>query len=588
MNISHTQTLRFTHIAPPFNWPERLAWLLCAHAVVQVLLLHTLCLFDWTPLVFIGLALQPISSVGVILILLACAKRNQICWAWVFYTVAAISQIYGNYLQLNAMLQGQSFITYSTELIYTVAYVLTIFGTTLYLAPKSWWHGSVLRIFLDGAAVSAAALVILQSVLPLIVTPWSDSVNQAVYWLALDIGILFIFFVLGVRGRAKGEIPIGILFLSLICLIMANTILVLFSSRFAYSVFAVGPLYTLHRSLLALTISRRTISGEPEPAQPQQFMHNGEWLLWTTIPRFITLVAIAVNLVVHSHMLHTLLHLVVINTFREALAAYEQRREFRNLRASEAEAQRMAEQTERFIAEISHDVAVPYSMVQLAMDQMRLLTNHGTARSLVDLVHDQLAYLGQLIEQMRVYREARTVPLALATTDLGPLCSSVVDSMQPQAANRNIALSIVAPAHLKHIYTRVDALAIRRALNNLLMNALNATDNNGSIEVAIDVPSSSTVCISVRDTGCGIAPEHQERIFSPLFRLRPGGTGLGLPIVKALIEAMDGSISLTSAEGSGSTFLIQLPLISAEQYQRLRAQRWPSAEEVLISNGSLT
>jgi two-component system sensor histidine kinase FlrB len=103
--------------------------------------------------------------------------------------------------------------------------------------------------------------------------------------------------------------------------------------------------------------------------------------------------------------------------------------------------------------------------------------------------------------------------------------------------------------------------ALSGALLNLLDNALQACDSGGSVALEVEVRGGeATVC--VRDDGCGIAPEVQERLFEPFFTTRPEGTGLGLAIVRSVVEAHGGAVRVESAAGLGSTFTVRLPLFA--------------------------
>ncbi len=110
-----------------------------------------------------------------------------------------------------------------------------------------------------------------------------------------------------------------------------------------------------------------------------------------------------------------------------------------------------------------------------------------------------------------------------------------------------------------------DPLVVRVVLENLVSNAIAYTPLKGTITVKAEA-SDQSIEISVRDTGCGIPLKDQERIFTKLFRaenvrtLEPDGNGLGLHIVKGLIDACHGSISFSSQEGKGTEFVVSIPL----------------------------
>jgi two-component system sensor histidine kinase SenX3 len=110
-----------------------------------------------------------------------------------------------------------------------------------------------------------------------------------------------------------------------------------------------------------------------------------------------------------------------------------------------------------------------------------------------------------------------------------------------------------------------DGLALRRALRNLVENAVKYTPAGGKVELSL-VREDGCAALSVRDTGIGIAPADAERIFAPFVRLDAarsrdtGGTGLGLAIVRSIAAAHGGTLTLDSRPGVGSRFTLLLPL----------------------------
>lgn len=109
-----------------------------------------------------------------------------------------------------------------------------------------------------------------------------------------------------------------------------------------------------------------------------------------------------------------------------------------------------------------------------------------------------------------------------------------------------------------------DDAKLRQAIINLLKNAAESTDTGTPIELRIIVDEQN-LYISVKDQGCGIKQEHLAHIFEPFHTTKSYGTGLGLPIVKKIIECHNGTISIDSEEGAGTTFLIRLPLLQTQQ-----------------------
>ena len=109
-----------------------------------------------------------------------------------------------------------------------------------------------------------------------------------------------------------------------------------------------------------------------------------------------------------------------------------------------------------------------------------------------------------------------------------------------------------------------DDVKLRQAIVNLLKNAAESSDAGTPIELLITADEQN-LFISVKDQGCGISKEFLAHIFEPFHTTKSYGTGLGLPIVKKIVESHNGTISIDSEEGAGTTFLIRLPLFPTQQ-----------------------
>jgi PAS domain S-box-containing protein len=141
--------------------------------------------------------------------------------------------------------------------------------------------------------------------------------------------------------------------------------------------------------------------------------------------------------------------------------------------------------------------------------------------------------------------------------DVQETVTAVARLVEPTARARSVHVDVAAPA--PRVRVRADEAELQQALINLLLNAIQACAAGGRVEVAV-VDKDARVRIQVSDDGCGIAPEHQQRIFEPFFSLRSGGTGLGLFLSLNFVRAWGGDILVQSVIGGGSTFTIDLPV----------------------------
>ena len=143
----------------------------------------------------------------------------------------------------------------------------------------------------------------------------------------------------------------------------------------------------------------------------------------------------------------------------------------------------------------------------------------------------------------------------LQRTDLNGLAGELLDFLAPQAERARLRLRRDFDPALPPV--EVDPNLFRQALLNLLVNAQQVLRPGGEITVRTSA-NGQDVRLSVSDDGPGIPPEHRDRIFDLYFSTRPGGTGLGLPMVRKIVEEHRGSVEVRSEPGKGSTFTICL------------------------------
>jgi signal transduction histidine kinase/CheY-like chemotaxis protein len=175
---------------------------------------------------------------------------------------------------------------------------------------------------------------------------------------------------------------------------------------------------------------------------------------------------------------------------------------------------------------------------------------HGAGLHLLELIND-------ILDLSRV--EAGRLELRHEEIDVALLLAETLGTVRPLAEAKGLALEAELPPLLM---AEVDAARLRQVAYNLLSNAIKFTPVEGRVRVTLDVDQ-DTLCLSVSDTGPGIAAEDQQRIFAAFEQLAPDsaqGTGLGLALTQRLVEAHGGRIELTSLVGEGSRFDVRIPL----------------------------
>ena len=163
-------------------------------------------------------------------------------------------------------------------------------------------------------------------------------------------------------------------------------------------------------------------------------------------------------------------------------------------------------------------------------------------------------------------REVGLIALERTECDMTEVIKDQVDFHQPKAQAKGIQLKLEPFPDLPPVLANKQNM--EEVLSNLIANAINYTPGKGKITVAAH-PEKHHLCISVSDTGLGIAEEDLDRIFDRFYRVKNDktryiiGTGLGLPIVKSIVEAHDGIIWVESKLDLGSTFYVSIPFATS-------------------------
>jgi signal transduction histidine kinase len=228
-----------------------------------------------------------------------------------------------------------------------------------------------------------------------------------------------------------------------------------------------------------------------------------------------------------------------------------------------AELQRGETLRSNLMADVSHELRTPLTVLE---GNLRAALDHvyGLDEAEIANLYGQTRHLIRLVKDLRelALAEGHELPLERQLTDLNALAVETLQAMEPLAAERGVALTNHAET-LPQI--NADPIRLRQVLFNLLANALRHTPTGG--EVSIEGGSTAEeVCLAVRDTGEGLAPEQLAAVFDRFYRVDKsrsrdsGGTGLGLAIVKAIVEAHGGRVTAESVgPGRGSKFSIILP-----------------------------
>jgi NtrC-family two-component system sensor histidine kinase KinB len=220
-----------------------------------------------------------------------------------------------------------------------------------------------------------------------------------------------------------------------------------------------------------------------------------------------------------------------------------------------------------FISTASHELRGPLTSVAMSVTLLRESVGERLGdkeRGLLSAAEEELQRLRALVNDLLDLSRLESGRLTLAQVALSPtaIVERAVELLRGQADRAGIELRMVLPATLPDV--RVDAARITWVLTNLLGNAIRYAGDGGHVDVAATL-AGRHVHVSVKDTGPGIPPEDQGRVFERFVRVGPtgdaGGTGLGLAICKEIVRAHGGTIWVESAPGRGSTFTFTLPSV---------------------------
>jgi PAS domain S-box-containing protein len=219
----------------------------------------------------------------------------------------------------------------------------------------------------------------------------------------------------------------------------------------------------------------------------------------------------------------------------------------------------------RLAAGVSHEIRNPLGAIFLHVDLLEEELQQPSSESPAQIaqalseIRTQMARLDELVQDYLSL--VRVSNIELQPHDLGSSIQAWSAEIEAQAAARSITFQLEGAENLGRVVLHAGTL--RRAVLNLLQNALDAMPNGGTLSIACQ-STATQVQLRVQDTGSGIPAERLGRIFEPLYTTKPEGTGLGLYIVQEIIAAHGGQITVQSVEHQGTTFIITLPRAPAE------------------------
>ncbi|HEX8917618.1 MAG TPA: ATP-binding protein [Chloroflexota bacterium] len=254
------------------------------------------------------------------------------------------------------------------------------------------------------------------------------------------------------------------------------------------------------------------------------------------------------------------LELKLRETMRDAESRAARERE----RAVEAE--RLQREKDEILAAIAHELRTPITTVKGNLDMVTRSLNKGSTKPVGEYIRhareaiDRLSRLSaDLVEASR----GDLPPLAVKRLDLTVVLDQAVRWVLPAASAKGIKVQV--PSGSEPLWAMGDADGLLTVFGNLLSNAVRYTNAGGTVSVLSDTHG-DTLSITIQDTGIGMSPDTQARIFDKFFRapeariMEAKGLGLGLSLVQHMVQAHGGRIEVQSAIAQGSKFTVVLPL----------------------------
>jgi signal transduction histidine kinase len=268
-----------------------------------------------------------------------------------------------------------------------------------------------------------------------------------------------------------------------------------------------------------------------------------------------------------EHLLQTLAGQIATSLERIRLLSEAQQRadELANTVRQQKELARLRDE---FIQNVSHEFRTPLSIVSgyiEILDSGEFGPLPEPYKQPVDIIAKRVRLLSKLVENLTSLLDVAANKGDFTILRLADVINPMFANLRTRALAERVELTLDIGSNLPNI--QGEETMLRKALDNLVDNAIKFTPPDGRVSILLR-SDGRFVLIEITDTGVGIPPEEQERIFDQFYQIdgsttrRYGGTGLGLALVKEIVKVHNGEISLTSKVGEGSTLQIKLPAVN--------------------------
>jgi len=297
----------------------------------------------------------------------------------------------------------------------------------------------------------------------------------------------------------------------------------------------------------------------------QHYMVVGVELIWQELRRALAELDLvdARAVEVASHRLLMLELATMLESYKEYYAADVRSKERSAVEEKLTRAEHLAE-IGQLAASLAHEIKNPLAGISGAIQIMReAMDQDDPHRPIATEILGQVKRLDATVKDLLQY--ARPLPPRLRRVDLDAVVTRVLSVLREEPALRRVRIQCSDPSDDHAI--RGDEGQLEQLLMNLIINAAHASDDDGSIDVALE-QANGLMRLIVQDYGEGMTKETRAQAFDAFFTTKAKGTGLGLSICRRIVEAHGGGMELDSEPGRGTRVVVTLPLTGADQGER--------------------
>jgi len=289
------------------------------------------------------------------------------------------------------------------------------------------------------------------------------------------------------------------------------------------------------------------------------------WLTGWAYLAYVTLLFLAVALFVRLRVRATLLRARTLeNTVAQRTRELQQQKN--TIETQSERLQQVAAAKDRLYANVSHEFRTPLTVILGPVERLLWEEHSSRRRTHLEIIRRNAQRLLRLVDQLmtfaRIDVESAANPQPLL---ISKMVNTLVQSLKTLADDKNVQLEVRCQSGL---WVACEADSLEKIVVNVISNAIKYTHEGGNINVCVEVEQSGEVALTVVDTGVGIPKDEQKAVFQRFYRVgdqkeMAAGSGLGLAMVKELVEANSGRVLLTSEPGVGTTVRVILPQCQA-------------------------